>query len=35
MRAWWVGELLWQGARGDQVIERVVDGLLAEADPAP
>ena len=30
----WVGELNWQGARGDRVIERVVDTLLAE-DAAP
>lgn len=31
----WVGELNWQGARGDRVIERVVDQLLAEDVLAP
>jgi len=31
----WVGELNWQGARGDRVIERVVDALLAEEPDAP
>lgn len=31
----WVGELNWQGARGDRVIERIVDALLAEDTAAP
>lgn len=31
----WVGELNWQGARGDRIIERVVDALLAEDASAP
>ena len=31
----WVGELNWQGARGDRVIERIVDALLAEDTDAP
>lgn len=35
IRAWWIGELQWQGARGDQVIERMVDRLLAGDEPAP
>jgi peroxiredoxin len=30
IRGWWIGELRWQGARGDQIIERMVDRLLAE-----
>lgn len=30
IRGWWIGELRWQGARGDQIIERMVERLLAE-----
>lgn len=30
IRYWWQGELNWQGATGDQAIERMVDELLME-----
>ncbi len=30
LRRWWQGELNWQGATGDQEIEQVVEGLLAD-----
>ncbi|MCA9106757.1 MAG: redoxin domain-containing protein [Planctomycetales bacterium] len=30
IRAWWMGELNWQGAKGDELIMKVVDELLAE-----
>lgn len=30
IRYWWQGELNWQGATGDQAIERIVDELLME-----
>jgi peroxiredoxin len=30
IRYWWLGELQWQGARGDKVIERLVSSLLLE-----
>ena len=30
LRQWWQGELRWQGATGDQTIEKLVDGLLSE-----
>jgi peroxiredoxin len=32
LRHWWQGELNWQGAKGDQVIEGLVERLLAEKD---
>jgi peroxiredoxin len=32
LRHWWQGELNWQGATGDQTIERVVESALAESD---
>jgi peroxiredoxin len=32
LRHWWQGELNWQGATGDQAIERVVESALAESD---
>ncbi len=35
VRTWWVGELYWQGARGDQSVEGWVRRLLAEAKPTP
>ncbi|MFM7099552.1 MAG: redoxin domain-containing protein, partial [Verrucomicrobiota bacterium] len=35
VRTWWVGELYWQGARGDQSVEGWIRRLLAEAKPAP
>ena len=31
LRQWWQGELRWEGATGDKTIEKLVDGLLAEA----
>ncbi len=30
IRSWWQGELNWQGATGDQTIEKMVDELLME-----
>ena len=30
IRYWWMGELQWQGARGDKYIERLVDKLRLE-----
>lgn len=30
LRQWWQGELRWQGATGDQMIEKLVDKLLSE-----
>jgi peroxiredoxin len=30
LRNWWLGELNWQGAQGDKVLERVIDRLRAE-----
>lgn len=30
IRSWWQGELNWQGAKGDQTIESLVDELLME-----
>jgi peroxiredoxin len=30
LRHWWQGELNWQGATGDQTIERIADDLLKE-----
>ena len=30
IRFWWPGELNWQGATGDKIIEKIVDELLAE-----
>ena len=30
IRSWWQGELNWQGAKGDEKIESLVDELLAE-----
>ncbi len=30
LRHWWLGELNWQGATGDKVIEQVVEAALAE-----
>ncbi|MAE26582.1 MAG: hypothetical protein CMI64_13025, partial [Pedosphaera sp.] len=30
IRYWWLGELQWQGARGDKLIERLVSSLLLE-----
>lgn len=30
IRSWWQGELNWQGATGDQTIEKLVDQLLLE-----
>lgn len=33
LRAWWTGELQWQGAKGDLFIEKAIDGALAEARP--
>ncbi len=30
VRNWWLGELNWQGAQGDKVLERVIDRLRAE-----
>ena len=30
IRYWWQGELNWQGATGNQAIERMVDELLME-----
>jgi peroxiredoxin len=30
IRSWWQGELNWQGATGDQTIEKIVDELLLE-----
>jgi len=30
IRHWWMGELNWRGAKGDQFIERLVDRLRAE-----
>lgn len=35
IRSWWVGELYWQGARGDQSVENWVRRLLAEAKSMP
>ena len=35
VRTWWVGELYWQGARGDQSVEGWVRRLLAEAKTTP
>jgi peroxiredoxin len=32
IRHWWQGELNWQGATGDQTIEKVVDIALAESN---
>lgn len=32
IRHWWQGELNWQGATGDQTIEKVVDLALAESN---
>lgn len=32
LRHWWQGELNWQGATGDQTIEKIVDLALAESD---
>jgi peroxiredoxin len=32
IRSWWQGELNWQGATGDKMIEKLVDELLAEKD---
>jgi peroxiredoxin len=34
IRAWWMGELNWQGATGDKTIEEMVEVALAEAGPA-
>jgi peroxiredoxin len=34
IRAWWMGELNWQGATGDKSIEEMVEVALAEAGPA-
>ncbi len=34
IRAWWMGELNWQGATGDKTIEEMVNVALAEAGPA-
>ena len=28
IRMWWQGELNWQGAKGDQAIEELVEKLL-------
>lgn len=33
LRAWWTGELQWQGAKGDLFIEKAIDEALAEARP--
>lgn len=30
LRSWWVGELNWQGAQGDKIVERLVDRLRSE-----
>lgn len=30
LRSWWVGELNWQGAQGDRIVERMVDKLRSE-----
>jgi len=30
LRNWWMGELNWQGAQGDRILERVIDRLRAE-----
>lgn len=30
LRSWWVGELNWQGAQGDRIVERMVDRLRGE-----
>ncbi len=30
IRYWWLGELQWQGAKGDKLIERLVSSLLLE-----
>ena len=30
IRSWWQGERNWQGATGDQSIEKMVDELLME-----
>ncbi len=35
IRTWWVGELYWQGARGDQSVESWVRRLIAEAKAEP
>jgi peroxiredoxin len=32
LRHWWQGELNWQGATGDQTIEKVVESALSESD---
>ena len=31
LRQWWQGELRWQGATGDQSIEKLVEELLVES----
>ena len=31
IRYWWYGELNWQGARGDQIMRRRIEELLAES----
>jgi peroxiredoxin len=33
IRQWWQGELRWQGARGDDQLTKMVEGLLAERKP--
>ncbi len=33
LRAWWTGELQWQGAKGDLFIEKAINAALAEAPP--
>ena len=33
IRAWWIGELNWQGATGDKAIEEMVEVALAEEGP--
>lgn len=32
LRSWWQGELRWQGATGDQTIEKLVEELIAESE---
>lgn len=34
IRQWWQGELRWQGARGDEQLTKLIEGLLTERNPA-
>ncbi|MFN7770379.1 MAG: redoxin domain-containing protein [Planctomycetaceae bacterium] len=33
IRQWWQGEMRWKGARGDEQLTKVIEGLLAERKP--